>query len=107
MPKVKYYYDSESLSFKKIKTSKGAMFKNLLLYLTGSAFFGFLFIFIGSQYFQSPQERSLNRELDNMKFQYSQLDEKMKNIESGRNNLLFISKSKFNFCILSILKFNC
>ena len=76
MPKVKYYYDSESLSFKKIKTGKRVVLKNVLLYLTGSALFGFLFIFIGSQYFQSPQERSLNRELENMKFQYSQLDKK-------------------------------
>jgi len=87
MPKVKYYYDSESLSFKKIKTSKKTMFKNVLLFLTGSAFFGFLFVFIGSQYFQSPQERSLNRELENMKFQYSQLDEKMENIESVLENI--------------------
>ena len=87
MPKVKYYYDSESLSFKKIKKSKRDVFKNILLYLTGSAFFGFLFIFIGSQYFQSPQERSLNRELENMKFQYSQLDKKMENIEGVLINI--------------------
>lgn len=87
MPKVKYYYDSESLSFKKIKKSKREVFKNVLLYLTGSAFFGFLFIFIGSQYFQSPQERSLNRELENMKFQYSQLDKKMENIEGVLQNI--------------------
>lgn len=87
MPKVKYYYDSESLSFKKIKKSKRDVFKNVLLYLTGSAFFGFLFIFIGSQYFQSPQERSLNRELENMKFQYSQLDKKMENIEGVLKNI--------------------
>lgn len=87
MPKVKYYYDSESLSFKKIKKSKRDVFKNVLLYLTGSAFFGFLFIFIGSQYFQSPQERSLNRELENMKFQYSQLDKKMENIEGVLQNI--------------------
>ena len=87
MPKVKYYYDSESLSFKKIKKSKRDVFKNVLLYLIGSAFFGFLFIFIGSQYFQSPQERSLNRELENMKFQYSQLDKKMENIEGVLKNI--------------------
>ena len=87
MPKVKYYYDSESLSFKKIKKSKKDVFKNVLLYLTGSAFFGFLFIFIGSQYFQSPKERSLNRELENMKFQYSQLDKKMENIEDVLENI--------------------
>ena len=31
MPKVKYYYDSESLSFKKIKKSKSDVFKNVLL----------------------------------------------------------------------------
>ena len=87
MSKVKYYYDSESLSFKKIKTSKKTVLKNVLIFLIGSSLFGFLFIFIGSQYFQSPQERSLNRELDNMNFQYSQLDKKMENIESVLENI--------------------
>jgi murein DD-endopeptidase MepM/ murein hydrolase activator NlpD len=87
MPKVKYYYDSESLSFKKIKTGKKTVFKNVLLFLIGSSFFGFLFIFIGSQYFQSPKERSLNRELDNMKFQYAKIDKKMGNIESVLENI--------------------
>ena len=95
MPKVKYYYDSESLSFKKIKTGKKTVFKNILLFLIGSSFFGFLFIFIGSQYFQSPKERSLNRELDNMKFQFAQIDKKM-------GNIIDFTNPQFFFCYVLI-----
>ena len=51
MPKVKYYYDSESLSFKKIKKSKSDVFKNVLLYLTGSAFLAFYLFSLGVNIF--------------------------------------------------------
>ena len=87
MPKVKYYYDSESLSFKKIKTNKKTVLKYILTYLIGSAFFGFLFLFISGQYFESAKEKSLKRELENMKFQYSQLDKKMNTVESVLQNI--------------------
>ena len=87
MPKTKYYYDSDSLSFKKIKVNKKTILKYIFMYLFGSAIFGFIFIFFSSKYFQSPGEKSLQRELNNMKFQYSQIDKKIKDIEIVLNNV--------------------
>ena len=40
--KVKYYYDTESLAYKKIKTKQGRKFGYAALFLVSSALFGFL-----------------------------------------------------------------
>ena len=61
MSKVKYYYDSESLSYKKIQRKKRNTIKYASVFLLGSALFGFLFVFIASQYIESPKERVLKR----------------------------------------------
>ena len=62
MPKVKYYYESDTLSYKKIKTTKRTVLKYVSVYLLGSALFGFLFILVASKYFESPKEKSLTHE---------------------------------------------
>lgn len=77
MSKVKYYYDSETLSYRKIERKKRTTFKYALVFLLGSALFGFLFVFIASQYIESPKERALARELQNMQLQYQLLNKKM------------------------------
>ncbi|MEZ4791992.1 MAG: M23 family metallopeptidase [Gelidibacter sp.] len=77
MSKVKYYYDSDSLSYRKIEKKKGRTLKYALTFLLASALFGFLFVFIASQYVQSPKERALARELQHMELQYQLLNKKM------------------------------
>ena len=87
MPKVKYYYDSETLSYKKIKTTKTTVLKYVSVYLLGSALFGFLFILIGSTYFESPREKSLARELQNLQMQFEVLNKTMENAENVLSNI--------------------
>jgi len=87
MPKVKYYYDSKTLSYKKIKTTKTTVLKYVSAYLMGSALFGFLFIFIASQYFESPKEKSLTRELENLQMQFEVLNKKIDNAELVLSNI--------------------
>jgi murein DD-endopeptidase MepM/ murein hydrolase activator NlpD len=82
MSKVKYYYDSESLSYKKIRLKKRNTLKYAFMFLLGSALFGFLFVFIASQYIQSPKERALKRELQNAQLQFELLNKKMKDAET-------------------------
>ena len=87
MPKVKYYYDSETLSYKKIKTTRSTILKYVSAYLIGSSLFGFLFIFIASQYFESPKEKSLTRELENLEMQFEVLNKKIDNAEIVLSNI--------------------
>lgn len=77
MSKVKYYYDSETLSYRKIERKKRRTFKYISLFLLASALFGFLFVFIASQYIESPKEKALKRELSNMQLQFQLLNKKM------------------------------
>jgi len=87
MPKVKYYYDSDTLSYKKIKTTKTTVLKYVTAYILGSALFGFLFILIGSKYFESPKEKSLARELENLQMQFDILNKKIDNAELVLSNI--------------------
>ena len=81
MSKVKYYYDAESLSYKKIRRKKSNTIKYALVFILGSALFGFLFVFIANQFVESPKERALKRELQNAQLQFELLNKKMKEAE--------------------------
>jgi murein DD-endopeptidase MepM/ murein hydrolase activator NlpD len=94
MSKVKYYYDSDTLSYRKIERKKATTFKYASIFILASALFGFLFVFIATQFVQSPKERALARELQNMKLQYKLLNKKvddafaaLENVEERDNNI--------------------
>ncbi len=94
MSKVKYYYDPESLSYRKIERKKRNTFKFIMVFLLASALFAFLFVFIAGHYFESPKEKALKRELANMQLQFDLLNKKMSeaetvlaNIEDRDNNI--------------------
>ncbi|WP_431159140.1 M23 family metallopeptidase [Winogradskyella poriferorum] len=87
MGKVKYYYDSETLSYRKIKRKKRTTFKYVMLFLTAAGLFGFLSFFIVSQYLESPKERALARELQNMELQYQLLNKRMDDAIAALENV--------------------
>ena len=87
MSKVKYYYDPESLSYRKIERKKRTTLKYASMFIIASALFGFVFVFISSQYIESPKEKALKRELQNMQLQYSLLNKKMDHAEAVLENI--------------------
>ena len=87
MSKVKYYYDPESLSYRKIERRKRTTVKYAFMFLLGSALFGLLFVFIASQYVESPKERALKRELQNAQLQFQLLNKKMEEAETVLANV--------------------
>jgi len=87
MSKVKYYYDKESLSYRKIERKKRTTFKYASLFILGAALFAFLFVFVASQYVESPKERALKRELQNAQFQFELLNKKMEHAEAVLANV--------------------
>ncbi|MFH4966239.1 M23 family metallopeptidase [Gaetbulibacter sp. M235] len=87
MSKVKYYYDSESLSYRKIERKKRTTIKYAFMFLLSSSLFGFLFVFIASQYVESPKERALKRELQNAQLQFQLLNKKMTEAEAVLANV--------------------
>ncbi len=96
MAKVKYYYDSENLAYRKIKPLKRRSFAYLLLFLLAAALFGFVsfVVLLNTPYFETPKDRLLVRELENMKIRYNilntkidQIDEVLYNIQDRDDNI--------------------
>ncbi|MHA7843870.1 MAG: M23 family metallopeptidase [Winogradskyella sp.] len=87
MAKVKYYYDAETLSYRKIKRKKRTTFKYAFVFLVAAALFAFLFVFIAGQYIESPKERQLARELQNMQIQYELLNKRMDDAIAALENV--------------------
>ena len=83
MSKVKYYYDSDTLSYKKIERKKGRRLGFILLGLLASFLSGFilLLIYINIPQIETPKEKALARELENMQLQYELLNKKMDQVQ--------------------------
>ena len=84
MSKVKYYYDSETLSYRKIEKKKGRRLGIFLLSLTGMLLSSFLLllVYINLPYVETPKEKTLKRELTNMELQFELLNKKMAEAEA-------------------------
>ncbi|MDI5896997.1 M23 family metallopeptidase [Flavobacterium yafengii] len=96
MSKVKYYYDSENLAYRKIKTRKRRKLGVIILFLLASALFGFLnfIVLLNTPYFETPKDRLQAREIENLRLNYALLNKKMDQvndvieaIEDRDNNL--------------------
>lgn len=96
MKKVKYYYDPESLAYRKIKHKKRTKFAYAALFLVASALFGLLgfVVLLNTSFFETPKDRLLSREIDNLKLNYAilnkkmdQVDEVIASVEDRDNNL--------------------
>jgi len=77
MAKVKYYYDSDTLSYRKIELRKRDKFKQTLIFIASSALFALFIVLVSFQFIDSPKEKAQKRELDNMKLRYELLTKKM------------------------------
>ena len=104
MSKVKYYYDSENLAYRKIKTRKRIKFGVIILILLAAALFGFLsfIILLNTPYFETPKDRLQTREIEHLRLNYALLNKKMDQlnavvdaIEDRDNNLyrVYFNKS--------------
>ena len=77
MAKVKYYYDSETLSYRRIEQSKGTISKIVIL-ISFSVLLVMLSGFIVlSQFLKTPDQLAQERELENLKFNYELLNKRL------------------------------
>ncbi len=83
MAKVKYYYDSENLAYRKIITKTRKKIGVVLLFLVASGLFGVLsfIILLNTPYFETPKNKKQAREIENLKLRYAILNKKMEEVE--------------------------
>tara|TARA_B100001142_G_C14345399_1_gene659764 strand:+ start:3624 stop:4595 length:972 start_codon:yes stop_codon:yes gene_type:complete len=81
MAKIKYYYDTKTLSYKRIELNSFDKLKRYLSYAITSSFSGLIMIVIFFQFFDSPKEKRLKSEIENLLTQYDILNKKMTQID--------------------------
>ena len=83
MSKVKYYYDPDTLSYRKIEPKKSRRYRNMFLFLLGASLFGLfgLILLLNTNFVNTPRELSLQREVTNYELQFELLNKKMQQIE--------------------------
>ena len=81
MAKIKYYYDTKTLSYKRIKLSKLEKTKRFSYFIFSSAIIGLIMIVTFFQFFDSPKEKRLINEINHLVNQYEIVDNKMSKIE--------------------------
>ena len=81
MAKIKYYYDTQTLSYKRIQLSKLEKTKKYLIFFSSSIFLSLVIIIMFFQFFDSPKEKRLKDEIYNLTSQYYVINNNMKQIE--------------------------
>lgn len=89
MTKVKYYYDPDTLSYRKIEPKKSRKVRNVFLFTIASVLFGLLglMILLNTNLLNTPRELSLQREVKNYELQFELLNRKMQQIEDVLANI--------------------
>ena len=89
MSKIKYYFDSESLSYKPVIRSRTLQVSNFILFILSASIFGVfsLFILLNSEVISTPKEIIQERELENLTLQYDLMNLKLNQIENVLENV--------------------
>ncbi|MFT5970765.1 MAG: murein DD-endopeptidase MepM/ murein hydrolase activator NlpD [Flavobacteriales bacterium] len=70
MSKVKYYYDTKTLSYKKIEVGSGEKARKVALYLASTIALALAMMVAFYNLFDSPKEKQLRREMENLSLKY-------------------------------------
>jgi len=79
MNKLKYYYDTETLSYKRVEKSKGKRVGLVALFVLGVMVVSILLfvVYLNIPSVETPKEKAYKRELRNMKLEYESLNKQM------------------------------
>ena len=87
MLRTKYKFNPESLSFDKVKLSIKALFLRFVAYFFSSVLVAFIYWLIFAMFFNSPKEKALKREIEQLSVQYALINREMKNVEKILDDL--------------------
>ena len=89
MAKIKYHFDSETLSYVPVESSRTVKISRLLIFFISSFLFGgiILFVLLNTSIVNTPQELLLKREVENYKLQFELINRRIVQMESVLNNI--------------------
>lgn len=77
MAKTKYYFNTDSLKFERVVVTFRKRFLRVLGWLSTAAVFGTIVLLLAYSFLDSPKEKQLKRELNEMSLQYELLQQRM------------------------------
>jgi murein DD-endopeptidase MepM/ murein hydrolase activator NlpD len=87
MPKTKYKFNPESLSFDRIRLGVKTLLFRLLAYFFGSIIVAIGYWAVFATFFDSPREKALQREIEQLTLQYDLIHREMANVEKVLDGL--------------------
>src|SRR5690606_32952601 len=87
MAKTKYHYNSHTLKYEKVKTSTKIWTLRAVGFLTSSFACAILLLYVSLTFIDSPKEKQLQREVDQMALQYNMMQERMKQVDAALENM--------------------
>lgn len=81
MKKTKYHFNSQTLRFEKVQTPLRVKLLKALGFLAASIATAFLIVFFAFQYIDSPKEKILKQQNDDLRNNYTILNERIKQLE--------------------------
>ena len=82
MAKIKYYYDTKTLSYKPIKLNSSEKIRGYFIFFLSSILLSFFILLIFYQFFDSPKEKRLKLEIQNLTSQYEVINNDMQQVET-------------------------
>lgn len=77
MARIKYYYDTETCRYERIKRSKWDIFLNFLGFLFISVVFAIGLLTVSNVYFDSPKEARLKKENEELRLYYDMMEKEL------------------------------
>lgn len=87
MARIKYYYDTETCRYERVKVSKWDIFLNLLGFLSVSLILAVGIIIVYNAYFDSPKEAQLKKENKELQFYYEMMEKEVNNVQKVLSSL--------------------
>jgi len=82
MARIKYYYDTESCRYERIRVSSWDIFWNAMGFLTLALLLAGGIVFVYTKYFESPEEAQLRKENEELRMYYDLLGKEVEDANS-------------------------
>ena len=87
MPKIKYQFNPKSLTIERVRVTLRDKLKRLLWVVSSGTVFAAVLVVIAYNFLDSPKEKMLKRELEQYKFQYNIMNNRIKRVQNVLTDL--------------------
>jgi murein DD-endopeptidase MepM/ murein hydrolase activator NlpD len=87
MARIRYYYDTETCKYERIRTKKSDVVLNALGLFALTVIMATGLLILYSNYFESPKELILKNEVKELEFYYGELNKEVKKLDAILNNV--------------------